>query len=131
MTGRLTILKWECSFCGLLWSDRIGSMRGMLALFCGVLCASAASDRQVAEWTLFMGGAVGLEGRPGLIRNIADLPPGNLRLEVLDWVGMNVDPPDLERVGGLQHLKELHLPGAIWNRNEDGNRDRGRALRSL
>ena len=103
----------------------------MLALLCGVLCASAASDRPVAEWTLFMGGAVGLEGRPGLIRNIADLPEGDLRVQVLDWVGMNVDPPDLERVGGLQYLKELHLPGPIWNRNADGNRDGSRDLRFL
>ena len=110
-------------------NDKIGSMRAMLALLCGVFCAAAASDRHVAEWTLFMGGAVGLEGRPGIIRNIAALARGRPRVQVLDWVGMNVDPPDLERVGGLHHLKELHLPGPIWNRNADGNRDGSRDLR--
>jgi Leucine-rich repeat (LRR) protein len=26
-------------------------------------------------------------------------------------------PPDLERLSGLAHLKELHLPGPLWNRN--------------
>ena len=103
----------------------------MLPLFFGVLCAAAASDRQVAEWTLFQGGAVGLEGRSGLVRSIADLPAGDIRVEVLDWVGMNVDPPDLERAGGLRNLKELHLPGPIWNRNADGNRDGSRDLRFL
>ena len=90
-----------------------------------------ASDRQVAEWTLFMGGAVGIEGRPGLIRDVAALPPGDLRIEIVDWVGVNVDPPDLQRLSGLTHLKELHLPGPIWNRNADSNRDGSRDLRYL
>jgi hypothetical protein len=48
---------------------------------------------------------------------------------LLDWVGMNVEPPDLERLSGLAHLKELHLPGPIWNRNADNGRDGSRDLR--
>ena len=106
-------------------------MRRILPLLFAVLCSAMASDRQAAEWTLFMGGAVGLHGRPGVIRDIAALPAGDLEVEVLDWVGMNVDPPDLERLSGLRHLKELHLPGPIWNRNADGNRDGSRDLRFL
>ncbi|HWB97766.1 MAG TPA: hypothetical protein VG672_13725, partial [Bryobacteraceae bacterium] len=90
-----------------------------------------AGDREVAEWTLFMGGAVGVKGTPGLIRDIARLPDGPVELEIVDWVGMNVDPPDLERLSGLAHLRELHLPGPIWNRNADGNRDGSRDLRFL
>src|ERR1700674_3161438 len=64
-------------------------------------------DRSVAEWTLTMGGRVGLAGQTRRISDIADLPAGDIQVEVLDWVGMNVDPPDLERLGGLTHLKEL------------------------
>src|SRR2546427_86686 len=55
-----------------------------------------AQDRQVAEWTLFMGGAVRVKGGHELIRDVAALPDGNFELEVLDWVGMNVDPPSRE-----------------------------------
>ncbi|HUJ74309.1 MAG TPA: hypothetical protein VL359_05590, partial [bacterium] len=103
----------------------------MLPVFLLLASAGGASDRQVAEWTLFQGGAVGLAGSSGLLRDVAQLPPGDLQVEVLDWVGMIVDPPDLERLSGLRHLKELHLPGPIWNRNADGNRDGSRDLKFL
>src|SRR5580704_14424203 len=90
-----------------------------------------SADRHVAEWTLTMGGRVGLAGQTRRISDIADLPAGDIQLEVLDWLGMNVDPPDLERLSGLTHLKELHLPGPIWNRNVDGGRDGSKDLRFL
>ena len=47
---------------------------------------------------LFMGGAVRLKGAHGLIHDVAALPTGDFELEVLDCVGMNVDPPNLERL---------------------------------
>src|SRR6202453_2152301 len=108
-------------------------MRLPLALAAAVLFPGllSAQDRQVAEWTLFMGGAVGIKGGNGLIRDVAALPPGDFDLEMLDWVGMNVEPPDLERIGGLRHLKELHLPGPIWNRNADGGKDLSTDLRFI
>ena len=93
--------------------------------------AADSVDRHVAEWTLTMGGRVGLAGQARRNSDIADLPAGDIQLEVLDWLGMNVDPPDLERLSGLTHLKELHLPGPIWNRNVDGGRDGSRDLRFL
>src|SRR4030095_2916694 len=88
-------------------------------------------DRRVAEWTLTMGGRVGGAGQARRIPDIASLPGGDIQLEILDWVGMNVDPPDLERLTGLAHLKELHLPGPLWNRNADTGRDGRRDLRYL
>src|SRR5271169_3951866 len=106
-------------------------MRRLSAVLLLWASAAFASDRQVAEWTLFQGGAVGLHGTTGLIRDVGNLPPGDIQVEVLDWVGMNVDPPDLERLSGLKHLKELHLPGPFWNRNADGNRDGSKDLRFL
>src|SRR5215470_9214090 len=78
-----------------------------------------------------MGGRVGVSGQPHLIDDIAGLPRGDIQLEILDWVGMNVDPPDLERLSALTHLKELHLPGPLWNRNADGGRDGSRDLRYI
>src|SRR5262245_35194399 len=106
-------------------------MRGMLPVLFLLASPAIASDRQVAEWTLFMGGEVAVEGRPGFIRDVAALPSGDFHIEILDWVGVNVYPPDLQRLAGLTHLKELHLPGPIWNRNADGNRDGSRDLRYL
>jgi len=103
----------------------------VLTAAAGCLAGMWAQDRQVAEWTLFMGGAVGLNGGRGLIHDVAELPTGDFELEVLDWVGMNVDPPDLERLSKLRHLKELHLPGPIWNRNADGDKDLSVDLRSI
>src|SRR4029079_13423764 len=99
-------------------------MHCLILLIAGAfLLFAEPPDRRVAEWTLTMGGRVGVAGRPGRIRDIADLPNGDIQLEILVWVGMNVDPPDLERLTGLAHLKELHLPGPLWNRNADGGRD--------
>src|ERR1700680_327490 len=90
-----------------------------------------SGDRQVAEWTLTMGGRVGLAGQPRRISDIADLPAGDIQLEALDWLGVNVDPPDLERLSALTHFKELHFPGPLWDRNVDGGRDGSRDLRFL
>src|SRR5260221_3355990 len=95
------------------------------------LLFSEPPDRRVATWTLSMGGRVGVAGHARRIQDIAELPAGDIRLEVLDWVGMNVDPPDLARLSGLTHLKELHLPGPLWNRNADGGRDGSRDLRYI
>src|SRR5437660_7928925 len=95
------------------------------------LLFSEPLDRRVATWTLTMGGRVGVAGQPGRIQDIAGLPKGDIQLEILDWVGMNVDPPDLERLTELAHLKELHLPGPLWNRNADGGRDGSRDLRFI
>src|SRR5438067_224148 len=95
------------------------------------LLSAESLDRTVAEWTLTMGGSVGIAGRAGLIHDIAGLPAGEIQLDVVDWLGVNVDPPDLQRLSGLTALKELHLPGPIWNRNADSARDGSRDLRFI
>ena len=88
-------------------------------------------DRSVAEWTLSMGGRVRLAGESRYLGDIAQLPSHSIRIEALDWVGVNADPPDLERLSALRNLKELHLPGPFWNRNADGGRDGSKDLRFL
>jgi len=88
-------------------------------------------DRSVAEWTLSMGGRVRLAGESRYLEDIAQLSGQSIRLEALDWVGVNADPPDLERLSALRNLKELHLPGPFWNRNADGGRDGSKDLRFL
>lgn len=105
-------------------------MRGLFFIAAGIAFAGEV-DRRVAEFTLLMGGRVEIAGRAGRISESAGLPRGDFQVTVLDWVGMNVDPPDLERLTGLAALKELHLPGPIWNRNADGGRNRSAELKYL
>lgn len=107
-------------------------MKTLVVLACLVTTALAQSpDRRVAEWTLSMGGRVGIKGIPQRIADLNQLPEGDFELEVLDWLSLNADPPDLERLGGLRHLKELHLAGPFWNRNADGGRDGSKDLQYL
>ena len=97
---------------------------------CGV---AAQADREVAQWTLLHGGRVGLHD--GVARPIASLdrlPAGNgFELALVDWVGVNAVPEDLARLSGLTRLRELRLPGPIWNRNADGGKDLSGEMRHL
>ena len=107
------------------------SMKSALFLLAAAIAHAAEVDRRVAEFTLLMGGRVEVTGHTGRIADSAGLPRGDFQLTVLDWVGMNVDPPDLERLTGLAALKELHLPGPLWNRNADGGKNRSAELKYL
>ncbi len=78
-------------------------------------------DRQVAEWVLQLGGSVGLENQSGRVRDVTRLPDEDFALELIDLVGTNIFPPDLERLVGLQHLRVLNLPGPMWNPRADGS----------
>lgn len=106
-------------------------MKFALFILAATIAHAGEVDRRVAEFTLLMGGRVEVTGRNGRIADSADLPRGEFQLTVLDWVGMNVDPPDLERLTGLTSLKELHLPGPLWNRNADGGKNRSAELKYL
>src|SRR5947209_3986074 len=64
-------------------------------------------DRQVAEWAILMGGSVRLEGRDERIRELTKLPSDDFHLELADFVGTNINPPDLQRLAGLTRLKIL------------------------
>ena len=89
------------------------------------------TNRAVAEWAIVMGGAVVLDSDRRRIVNTADLPPVAFQIRILDLVGANVEPADLERLSGLAGLRELYLPGPMWNRNADGGKDRSTDLRYL
>lgn len=96
---------------------------GLCLLLLPVVLLAEPADRKAAEFTLAMGGRVKLIGDARRITDVSQLPSGDFRVEILDWVGMNVDPPDLERLSVLPALRELHLPGPIWNQNADSGRD--------
>src|SRR5688500_7333386 len=77
--------------------------------------AAEPLDRQVAEWTILMGGSVRVEGQADRILEVSQLPAGDFQLELVDLVGTNILPPDLQRLIGLKRLKTLLLPGPMWN----------------
>ena len=84
---------------------------------------AADTDREVALWALHMGGFVVLEGDPRRIRDIADLPQADFRIETLNLVGANIHPPHMEAIGKLTALKELDLPGTMWNPRAESKTD--------
>jgi hypothetical protein len=62
-----------------------------------------------------MGGWVTLEGSPRRISDVADLPAADFRIVVLNMVATNMHPPHMEAFGKLTALRELYLPGPMWN----------------
>jgi len=104
-------------------------MRGVAALAVSLAVFGGPADQAVARWTLLEGGRVGVGGR--VIQDVADLPAGDYQVEMLDWVAVNAVPEDLERMTGLRKLRELRLPGPLWNRNADTGKDLSKLLRFL
>ncbi len=52
-------------------------------------------------------------------------------MELVDLVGTNILPPDMQRLVGLAHLKILNLPGPMWNTGAGARIDYSRELRHL
>lgn len=104
-------------------------MRLLAALAFGLAIWAGPADRAVARWTLLEGGRVGIAGR--VITDIAELPDADFELQMVDWVAVNAVPEDLERMTGLRRLRELRLPGPLWNRNADGGKDLSKQLQFL
>jgi Leucine-rich repeat (LRR) protein len=99
----------------------------LLALSLTALAGPA--DQALARWTILEGGRVAIGGR--VYSDVAELPAGDYQLEMVDWVAVNAVPEDLERTTGLRALRELRLPGPLWNRNADGGKDLSQMLRFL
>ena len=87
----------------------------LLLLAAATGAPAAEADRDVALWALRMGGFVVLEGDSRRIRDVAELPDSDFRIAVLNMVGTNMHPPHMEEFGKLTALRELHLPGPMWN----------------
>ena len=104
-------------------------MRVLAWLVFGLAALGGPADRVVARWTLLEGGRVGIGGR--VIADVTELPAGDFELQMVDWVAVNAVPEDLERMTGLRGLRELRLPGPLWNRNADGGKDLSKLLKFL
>src|SRR5580704_8240958 len=86
---------------------------GALLLF--AVAAPAATEREVAEWALRWEGSLILEGSSEPIRDLSQLPPGVFHITSVDLTAAVMHPVELRKLEGLTHLRELYLPGPIWN----------------
>src|SRR6266567_7285915 len=98
--------------------------RTVTGLCLASVLAFAASDREMAEWVIRWEGRVTLEGVRQPVSDLDQLPAGDLRIVGVDLTGAVMVPSELEKLASLVSLRELYLPGPIWNPgggNEDGN----------
>ncbi len=73
-----------------------------------------AADRDAAEWVIRKGGHVMVNGGRQPISLLAELPAGTLSLTGVDLSGTVLAPKDLEHLAGLEHVRELYLPGSAF-----------------
>src|SRR5215472_6645862 len=92
-----------------------------LIFFAGAL--PAATERDVAEWVLRWEGSVILEGSNAPLRDVSQLPAGDFHIKSIDLTAAVMRPVELRELEGLTGLKQLYLPGRIWNPGA-GNEDK-------
>ena len=91
---------------------------------------TAATEREVAEWVLRWEGSLILEGSNEPIRDLSQLPPGDFHIASIDLTAAVMRPVELRKLEGLTHLRQLYLPGRIWNPGA-GNEDKTGVFEAL
>src|SRR5262245_19241670 len=104
--------------------------RTVIGLFLASTLALAASDRDLAEWVIRWEGGVILEGSRQPLTDLAQLPAGDFRIVGIDLTGAVMHPGELMKLSGLLTLRELYLPGPIWNPG-GGNEDATEVFKML
>lgn len=103
-----------------------------LALLClAFVLAASASERDVAEWVMRLGGRVIVEGNRVPLRDVSELPQDELQIRGLDFTNTTLDPGDLEKISLLTGIRELYLPGPSWNPGSGSRLDANDQLRFL
>src|SRR5438128_1529705 len=92
--------------------------------------AHAASQREIAEWAIRWEGRVVLEGSRQPVNEVRQIPAGNIEIVGIDLTGAVMQPAELEKLAGLTTLRELYLPGPIWNPG-GGREDANDVFKSL
>ena len=110
---------------------KLTKLIGVMSLGVTMAMTVLASEREVAEWVIRQGGRVILESDRKPIADVTQLPAGEVRITGVDLTGTLIDPKDLEKLSGLIHLKELYLPGPIWNPGAGSRLDANEQLKSL
>lgn len=84
-----------------------------LLLF-ATLSAFAATDREAAEWIIRKHGRVMVNGGRQPLASLGELPKGDLQVTGVDLTGTVLAPNELNNLAGLQHVRELFLPGSAF-----------------
>ncbi|MBM3738602.1 MAG: hypothetical protein FJW39_22720 [Acidobacteria bacterium] len=106
-------------------------MRTLSVLVTALALAAQESERTIAEWVIRSGGGVIPTGGSTPVREIDQLPPGDLRLQTIDFTGSLITPDDLKRLRHLTAIRELYLPAPMWNEGAGSRRDSNEAFEYL
>src|SRR2546423_775420 len=99
-------------------------------LLVAVAALRAATEREVAEWVIRWEGTVLPEGAAVPLANISQLPPGEVHISAIELTGGVMHPIELKKLEGLTHLRELYLPGPVWNPG-GGNEDKAGVFKAF
>lgn len=113
-----------------------GARPGKILYGSGMPAADSASvagspDTVAAEWVIRNGGSVRLAGSAQIIRSLSELPARDFRIDAVDLIGSIIDPKELSQLSRLANLKELFLPGPIFNPGAGSRLDANDELRAL
>src|SRR5947209_8734918 len=100
------------------------------ALLFFVVSAFGATEHDTAEWVLRWEGSVLLQGAKRPVRDVLQLPPGDIHVTAIDLTGAVMHPVELRKLTDLPYLRELYLPGPIWNPGA-GKEDKTGVFQSL
>ncbi|MBM3794928.1 MAG: hypothetical protein FJW31_12860 [Acidobacteria bacterium] len=85
----------------------------LLLAFAAIL--PAVTDRELAEWAIRWEGRVIVEGLRQPVTELSQIPSGPFRIVGLDLTGSVMRPVELKFLTGNTSLRELYLPGPVWN----------------
>lgn len=74
----------------------------------------AATDREAAEWVIRKHGRVMVDGRRQPLASLSELPAGTFQVTGIDLTGTVLAPTELTNIAGLEHVRELFLPGSAF-----------------
>ena len=100
------------------------------ALLLFSVAGQAATEREIAEWVLRWEGNLIVEGANAPIRDLSQLPPGDFHIASIDLSAAVMRPVELRELQGLPRLRQLYLPGKIWNPGA-GNEDKTGVFEAL
>src|SRR2546430_1401935 len=107
-------------------------MRNLLILVVSVTSlASAAGDSGPAEWVIRKGGRVMVNGSREPVSRLADLPRSDFHVTGVDLTGTILDPKELDHIAGLEHVRELYLPGSAFTPGSGSKLDANAELRAI
>ena len=108
-------------------------MRNFFLLLVLSIAALALADlqRDAAEWIIRKGGRVMINGSREPLSRLGELPGGSFDVTGVDLGGTVLDPKELAHVAGLEHVRELYLPGSAFTPGAGSKLDGNAELKAI